>query len=149
MRELPCESGMTIKQKLTFVTAGTALALLFAILVAGAISFNGSGVYYERGRCSCGHPIFIRIAGDGYFSFSPGHGVAEHREYNLRRNNGGWDKLALPPPDGFESVIKEGSIVGRVRLENGALYETWGTNWVRCPRVYNNWRLHIAKLLTP
>jgi hypothetical protein len=138
---------MSTSRKIAIAAAGTLLVIFLAPIAWSAFGTRG---YFDGGRCTCGNPIFNRIGDDGYFSYSPGHGVPEHRTFAARRNDTGWDLLELPAPGGFASVIAEGSVVARVRLEGSALYESWGsqTNWTRHSRVYDVWRVWIPELLS-
>ncbi len=97
-----------------------------------------------------GNDCYVRIQGDGYFSYSPGHEVPEYRKFTLRRTADGWDVMGLPHSDRYWSPLEgENKVIGRLRFRNGALYESWGssTNWTRLPRAYNVWRIWLAKLL--
>ena len=138
---------MTIRQKLIF--AGVA-ALLAAALAPVAWSAFGTGGYFFNGRCVCGNDCYVRIQGDAYFSYSPGHEVPEYRKFTLRRTADGWDVLGLPHSDMYWSPLEgENKVIGHLRFRDGALYESWGssTNWNRLPRAYNVWRIWAAKLL--
>jgi hypothetical protein len=138
---------MTTRRKVIVAAAGT---LVVVFLTPIAWSAWGAHGYFDGGRCTCGNPIFIRIRDDGYFRYSPGHGVPEHRAFALRRRDGGWDVLGLRPPDGVWSPVAEGEAVARMRLQDGALYESWDstTNWTRRARVYNVWRVWIPEFLS-
>jgi len=138
---------MTTRRKFTILGVGAALAIFAAPVVWSAVSTHA---YFYVGRCAGGHCIFVRIRCDGYFSYAPGHGVPESRDFKVRRTVEGWELLGrrLPlcddsPPEG------EDTVVAYLRLRRGgALYSSWdaGRNWQRFPRVYNIWRLWAAKL---
>ena len=109
---------------------------------------HGTNAYFEEGRYMCGHDIFIHIAGDRYFRYSPGHGTPEYLCCSLRQRGDEWEMLALAPPPYAGTSFREGEGVARLKIRDGALYECWsGTNWTRFPRVYNPYRIWIAKLL--
>ena len=138
---------MTLRRKLIFAGGVT---LLVAALAPVAWSALGTGGYFYDGRCICGHDCYVRIQGDRYFSYSPGHGVPEHQKFTLRRSADGWDIMGLPHSDMYWSPLEgEDKVIGRIRYHGGALYESWGssTNWSRLPRAYNVWRIWAAKLL--
>jgi hypothetical protein len=136
---------MTLRQKL--ILAG-GVALLAAALASVARFALGTGGYFYSGRCVCGHDCYVHIQGDGYFSYSPGHEVPEYRKFKLRRTADGWDVMGLPHSDMYWSPLEgENRVVARLYFRDGALYESWGTNWNRLPRVYNVWRIWAAKLL--
>jgi hypothetical protein len=138
---------MTIRQKLVFAGGGAAVAVVLAPVAWSAL---GTGGYFYDGRCACGHDCYVRIQGDGYFSYSPGHEVPEHRKFTLRRSADGWDVMGLPHSDMYWSPLEgEDKVIARLRYRDGALYESWGgsTNWNRLPRAYNVWRIWAAKLL--
>jgi hypothetical protein len=66
---------------------GAAIVLgvvLVSSIVFTAVAAGGTRGYFEGGRCVCGHDIFIRVEGNGYFKYSPGHGVPEHRSFTVR-----------------------------------------------------------------
>jgi hypothetical protein len=138
---------MSTRQKAVIVGLVAALAAFVAPIAWSAFGTHG---YFYAGRCICGHDSFIRIQGDGYFKYSPGHGVPEQRAFTLRPRDGGWEALGLPHSDRYWSPLEgEDKVIGQLRLRDGALYESWGrsTNWDRFPRAYNIWRIWVAKLL--
>lgn len=138
---------MTTRQKLVLAGVGAAVAIVLAPVAWSAF---GTGGYFYDGRCACGHDCYVRIHGDGYFSYSPGHEVPEQRKFTLRRNADGWDILGLPHSDMYWSPLEgEDKVIARLRYRDGALYESLGssTNWTRLPRAYNVWRIWLAKLL--
>jgi hypothetical protein len=138
---------MTTRRKVIIAGLGAVLAVFLAPIAWSAFGTHG---YFYDGRCVCGHDCFIRIEGDGYFKYSPGHGVPEHRAFSLRPHDGEWELVGLASSDRFWSPLQgEEKVVARLRLRDGALYESWGgtTNWVRRPRVYNIWQVWAAKLL--
>ena len=138
---------MTLRQKLIF--AGV-VALLAAALAPVAWSALGTGGYFYDGHCVGGNDCCVRIQGDGYLSYSPGHEVPEYRKFTLSRTADGWDVLGLPNSDMYWSPLEgENKVIGRLQFRVGALYESWGssTNWTRLPRAFNVWRIWAAKLL--
>lgn len=138
---------MSTGQKFLVAAFGAALTIFVAPIAWSAFSMHG---YFYVGRCICGHDSFVRIQGDGYFKYSPGHGVPERRAFKLRPRDGGWEVLGLPHSDLYWSPLEgEDRVIARLRLGDGALYESWGTstNWTRLPRAYNIWRVWWAKLL--
>ena len=140
---------MSATRKWTVVAIITLTILAFLPLVFKSVSTPGGGVYYEGGRCICGHDIFIRIQGDGYFHYSPGHGVPEYKAFTIRSHDGEWEVLGLPHSDLYSSPLEgENRVIARLRIHEGALYESWdgGINWARHARVLNPYRVWIAKL---
>jgi hypothetical protein len=138
---------MRFRQKLIFAGA---VALLAATLAPIAWSALGTRGYFYRGRCACGNDCYVRIQGDGYFSYSPGHEVPEHREFTLRRTADGLEVMGIPHSEMYWSPREgESEVIGHLRLRGGALYESWGnsTNWTRLPKAYNVWPIWMAKLL--
>jgi hypothetical protein len=138
---------MRLRRKLIISVLGLAIALFLVPIIWSALCQPS---YFCEGRCACGNDIFVRIQGDGYFRYSPGHGVPEHRAFRLRAREGGWEILGLSHSDLFWSPLEgEDKVIGRVHYQGNALYESWGgsANWMRLPRVYNVWRVWAAKLL--
>ena len=137
---------MSTRLKLFLSTITVVLVILVAPIVWSAFRADG---YFEAGRCTCGNDIYIHITGDSYLTYSPGHGVPEHCSFALRRKEKEWEILALAPPDGYTSPMKEGEVVGRLRFQNRDLYFSGvhTTNWTRHERVYNVWDIWIAQLL--
>jgi hypothetical protein len=124
--------------------------VLISPIVFTALSGNSTHGYFEGGRCLCGHDSFIRIEGGGYFQYSPGHGVPERRSFNVRLHGEEWEVLGHPLSDTYGSALQgEGEVLARLRFREGALFEAWGsgTNWTRHARVYNPYRVWIAKWL--
>lgn len=141
---------MTTTRKWTIGTAITLGVVLVAPIVSTALSASGTSGYFEDGRCACGHDSFVRIKDGGYFQYSPGHGVPEHRSFTIRAHDGEWEVLGLPHSDAYWSPLEgEDRVIARLRFRDGALYESWGTstNWTRHARVYNPYRIWIARLL--
>jgi len=135
---------MTLRQK--FIFAG-ATALLAAAMAPVAWLALGRGGYFYAGRCVCGHDCYVRIRGDRYFSYSPGHEVPEYRKFALRHTADGWDVMGLPHSDVNWSPLEgENKVIGRLHFRDGALYESWGgcTNWTRLPRAHDVWRVWAA-----
>jgi len=57
--------------------------------------------------------------------------------------------MGLPHSDMYWSPLEgEDRVIARLRIRDGALYESWGssTNWTRRARVINPYRVWIAKL---
>ena len=138
---------MRTRQKLIIASLGTALTVFVSPIAWSAFGTRG---YFYAGRCICGHDSFIRIQGDGYFTYSPGHGVPEQRAFTVRPREVGWDVLGLPHSDMYWSPLEgKDKVIARLLLRDGALYESWGssTNWQRLPKAYNIWRIWAAKLL--
>jgi len=133
------------KRAIGIVSLATILLLPIAYT---AFFAHGTNAYFECGRCMCGHDIFVHVVGDRYYHYSPGHGHPEYLCYNLRQRGDGWEMLALAPPPYAWTSFREGEVVARLKIHDGAIYECWsGTNWTRFPRVYNPYRIWIAKLL--
>ncbi len=138
---------MNARQKVIIAAFAVALAVCVAPVSWSAFGTRG---YFCAGRCICGHDSFVRIKGDGYFKYSPGHGVPEERAFTLRSRDGGWDIMGLPHSDLYWSPLEgENRVIGRIWFRDSALYESWGssTNSTRLPKVYNIWRIWWAKLL--
>jgi hypothetical protein len=93
--------------------------------------------------------VYIHVKGDGYFQFAPGHNMPEHLCYKLRQHADEWEAVALGSPDGLWSSKKEGDVVMRLLLKDGALYESWSgsTNWTLHARIYFPLHVWTAKLL--
>jgi hypothetical protein len=118
------------------------VAVLAIVLLPPVLSSVNGGWFYAY-RCACGHPVYVHVKGDGLFGYSPGHGVPEHRNANLRRRaDGGWDVLALAPDSGSGMVAiisdapKAGSVCSRMRIRGGTLYEESFRDGSSAPRVY-------------
>lgn len=142
--------GMFVRSKLVLGSIGTVIIVIIVILALVAWPASSARGYFYGGRCACGHEIFVRIVGDGLFNYSPGHGVPEHRSFNLRPQRDGWDIMSLPRSDRYWSSLEgENKVLGRVQFREGALWESWGsgTNWARLPRVHNVLRVWRPKLL--
>ena len=138
---------MRTRPKIIISGLGAALVVFVAPIAWSALGTHG---YFYAGRCICGHDSFVRIQGDGYFTYSPGHQVPEHRAFALRPREDGWEVLGLPHSQMYRSPLEgEDKVIAHVRFRDGALYETWGssTNWTRLPKAYNVWRIWAAKLL--
>jgi len=138
---------MTTRRKLLLASLGAAVVVLGAPVAWSAFSTHA---YFRAGRCVCGNDAFVRIQGDGYFKYSPGHRVPEHRAFTLRAQGDGWELMGHSHSDLYTSPLEgENKVIARIRLRDGALYESWGTstNWTRLPRVHNIWRVWWARLL--
>ena len=134
-------------QKWFFLGLGSACVVFVAPIVW---SMSGSRGYFYEGRCFCGYDTFVRVQGDHYFKYSPGHGIPEHPAFTLRARDGGWDVLGLPHSDMYYSPLEgENKVIGHIRISEGVLYQSWdsSTNWQRHPRVYNVWRVWAAKFM--
>ena len=144
------DKDMTAKRKWMIGAAITLGVTLVSPIIYTAVSARGTGGYFDGGRCACGNDIFIRVEGDGYFKYSPGHGVPERRSFAVHWHNGVGDVMGLPHSDLYWSPMEgENKIIGRLRFRDGTLFESWGssTNWTPRSRVYNPYRIWIAKLL--
>jgi len=138
---------MRTRGKLIITGFGALCAVFVAPIAWSAFGTNG---YFYAGRCICGHDSFVRIQGDGYFKYSPGHGVAEDRAFTIRRRANGWDLLIPPHSAMFSSPLDgQDKVIAHLSFRDGALYESWGssTNWERLPKAYNIWRIWVPKLL--
>jgi len=138
---------MTTRRTLVLASLGAVIVVLGAPVAWSAFGTHG---YFYDGRCTCGNDVFVRIQGDGYLKYSPGHGVPEHRAFTMRAQRDGWEIMGLPHSDAYSSPLEGADkVIARVRFHDGALYESWGssTNWNRLPRVYNIWRVWWARLL--
>lgn len=114
---------MSVCQKISF---GMIAAIVAVVLIPVARSAPGTHGYFYQGRCACGHDCYVRIEGEDYLSYSPGHGVPEHRKFMLRRSGDGWDVNGLPHSDIYLSPLEGGDkVVGRIRYGDGALHESW------------------------
>ena len=132
--------------KIAFAVA--VVVYLTPILFTAATVRDVDG-YFQAGRCACGYDLFIHITGDGYARFAPGHGETGRRlTCALRPRAGGWELLALGPPDGMWSPVEKDAVVGHLRFQDGALWESYsgGTNWTRHARVYNLWPIWWTEL---
>lgn len=117
-------------------------------IIAALLSSGSLAGYYQDVRCACGHDSYIHIDGDSYYQYSPGHGMPEQHLFDARPRDGGWELMAVRPPDRFWSPTQEYQVAPRLRIENGDLYESWtGTNWTRHARVYNPWPIWFAQWL--
>ena len=138
---------MTNRRKLLLASLGAAVIVVAAPVAGSAFGTHG---YFCAGRCACGNDIFVRLQGDGYFKYSPGHGVPEHHAFTVRAQGDGWEVIGPPPSELHSSPSEaDNQVLARIRLQDGALYESWGgsTNWTRLPRVYNVWRVWWPRLL--
>lgn len=150
IRPVLLDKDMTTRRKWMIAVAVTMGAALVSPIIFTVLSAKGNGGYFVGGRCACGNDIFIRVEGDGYFKYSPGHGVPERRSFTVHWHNSEGDVMGLPHSDMYWSPLEgENKVIGRLRFHEGALFESWGssTNWTRLPRVYNPYRIWIAKLL--
>ncbi len=143
-------SEMTTTHRILLGVASlAAAAFLLPIAFPALWSYGGTG-YFDRGRCACGHPIYVRLVDDGCYDYSPGHGVPEHRAFTVRPNGKDWDMYKFPDPDlGYFSQIGETGLVAHVWIEKGQLCERWSGRApvVRYSRVYNPWPIWCAKIL--
>jgi hypothetical protein len=140
---------MSTRQKLILTGLGATFAV-FVFVAPIVWSASGKQGYFYSGRCLCGHDSFVRIQGDGYFNYSPGHGVPETRSFSLRPRDDGWDLFGRPHSDAYWSPLEgEDKVIAHIRFHDGALFESWdnGAHWRRLPRAYNVWRIWVAKLL--
>ena len=142
---------MTAQAKILLVFASLAVALFLLPVLFTALSVHGPQGYFDGGRCACGHRIYIRLADDGYWTYSPGHEVSEHRSYALRPNTNGWDLIRVSDPKYDEVYFQMAptGLVGVAWIDKGELCEKWGNNArvMRFTRVYNPWPIWWAKLL--
>ncbi len=131
--------------------------LIFAVAFVAAVftipiiwSSCTTHAYYYEGRCACGHNCYARIAGDGLFRYSPGHGVPEYRAFTLRPRAGQWDIMGLPHSPTYYSALEgPDKVIGQLKFHNGALCQKWsqGNAWVEYPRVHNPWPILLAKIV--
>lgn len=131
---------MTAARKLMIAASAIALGALLAPIAFTALSARGIHGYFEDGRCACGYDKYVRIEGDDYFGYAPGHGYPPHLVFKLRPDKGEYEMLALGDRSDGKYLSfgpAEGSVVGRLRLQDGALWEQWAgkTNWTRHARV--------------
>ena len=126
-----------------------AFTLVVAAFTAPVWSTCTTHAYFYEGRCACGHNCYARIAGDGLFKYSPGHGVPEYRAFELRPRGGEWDIMGLPHSPFYSPLEGPDKVIGRLKLQDGALCCNWsgGTAWIRFSRVYNPWPIFLAKVL--
>jgi hypothetical protein len=143
---------VTPKTKFVLAVASLGVAVFLLPILFSLASAQGRNGYFDGGRCVCGNPIYIRLSADGYWTYSPGHDVSEHRSFMLQPNTNGWDLIRVNNPRYDEIYIQTAptGLVARAWMEKGELCETWGTNprVVRFPRVWNPWPIWWAKLMT-
>jgi hypothetical protein len=125
---------MRTRQKLIIAGLGGALTVFVAPIAWSAFGTRG---YFYAGRCICGHDSFVRIQGDGYFTYSPGHGVPEDRAFRLRPREHRWDVLGLPHSDMYWSPLEgEDRVIARLRFRDGALLVRYMSHGAAAPIGY-------------
>jgi hypothetical protein len=139
------------KTKRLLVSTSLAVAVFLLPVLFTAVPDPGRTGYFDGGRCACGHPIYIRVSNDGYWTYSPGHDVSEHRSYALRPNTNGWDIIRVSDPRYDEVYIQMAptGVVGQAWIEKAELCERWGASQrvMRFSRIYNPWPIWWAKLI--
>src|SRR3954466_9121760 len=114
---------MKTLRKCTILGGVGGLVALMAPVVWSAFSAHS---YFDSGRCLCGHDSFVRIVGDGYFSYSPGHGVPELQQFKIRRTTEGWEVPGLPHSDKYWSPLEgEDRVIAYLQLRSDGLYDSW------------------------
>jgi hypothetical protein len=140
----------TARRILTVALGALALVvlapILFQLLSAGAM--RG---YFKDGRCMCGYESFIHITGGTYYSDNTQHGMGVDLVGLVQREGDKWVLRLQPKPEltnyGVMVITGPGGNP-RLRIQGGDLYAAWGNNtdWKRHPRVYNPWRIWLARL---
>src|SRR5690242_1373932 len=109
--------------------AGLIVAMLLTLLAIGlyvGLSRSHLGGWFDGYQCACGLSVYIHVKGDRYFQYAPGHHMPEHLCYNLRPHGDEWEAVEIRRPESaWSSLTKEGDVVARLRLSEGALYESW------------------------
>jgi hypothetical protein len=140
---------MKTARRILGVVIGAVAVVFLAPILFALLSASGMRGYFEDGRCACGYASFIHITSDDYFVDAPLHGMPEDRVYLLHQRGDEWDAEALPSPaiaDNFTAMAAN-TLTPRFRVEGGDLYTSWsGSNWTRHARVYNPWRIWLARL---
>ena len=104
------------------IILGAVAAVILPLAIFAVSLHRGVDAWFDNGDCICGHHSYIHLRADGYFKYSPGHGVPETRDFGLRPNGRDWDAVALRSPDWYFSPPKEGEVVARLRIQDGVLY---------------------------
>jgi hypothetical protein len=142
---------MTTTSKLLLAATGFAAAVVLLPVALAVLSPRSTACYFDGGRCACGHRIYLRLAGEGYYDYSPGHGVQEYRKFTLRPNTNGWDVIRVNDPryDEVYSQLAPTGLVAQAWIDKGELCERWGTSSrvLRYSRIYDPWPIWWAKLL--
>jgi hypothetical protein len=112
--------------------------------------------YFQDGFCLCGGPSYYYFQNDTLCELTPGHGDWGHPVFSLRRSADGWEAQSIAtasvaPASTYTFVVmtNDNRSTRRLRLQGGDLYELWGTNWMRYPRVYNVWSVWFQQFFTP
>jgi len=142
---------MTATSKLLLAAASLATVVFLLPVALAVLSPHGTACYFDGGRCACGHRIYLRLVGDGFYDYSPGHGVPEYRKFTLRPNTNGWDVIRVNDPryDEVYSQLSPTGVVAQAWIDKGELCERWSTSSrvLHYARIYNPWPIWLGKLL--
>ncbi len=142
---------MKAARRILVVACVVAATVLLSPIFFQAVFTSAMRGYFEDSRCACGYDSFIHVRSGGYFDETPLHGMGERQGFTLRRAGEEWELLTLPPPTNSAFIVfgpPAGEVAGRVRIQGGDLYLAFAgrTNWTRHARIYNPWRIWLARL---
>jgi hypothetical protein len=139
--------------KPVLVRLGIAAAILLAPILWSAFGRHG---YFQDAFCSCDGPGYYYFKNNVLCEVTPGHGDFGSPVYSLWPVAGGWEARSIaaasaaPASDyAFLVMTNDHRLTLRLRLQGGDLYELWGTNWMRYPRVYNVWSVWFQQFFPP
>jgi hypothetical protein len=121
----------------------------------------GTHGYFEGIRSWGGASSYYFFRNDTFCELRPGQGDWGHPVYSLRPVADGWEARSIvpasvAPASNYTFVVMTNDNRAndnrpplRLRLQGGDLYELWGTNWMRFPRVYNVWSVWFQQFFPP
>jgi hypothetical protein len=139
---------MKTTRRILAVALGTVAMIVLTPILLQFLSTGAMRGYFEDGRCACNYESFIHLRGDGYFDEAPLHGMGEQQLFTLHRRSEEWELRSLPSAANSSFAVFAQDVTVRARIQSGDLYLAYAgrTNWTRHARVYNPWRIWLARL---
>jgi hypothetical protein len=136
---------MKTARRILTVALGALVLGILAPIVYQALSAGQMRGYFENSWRPSSSRSFILIKDDGCYAETPQQGMVELIG-PLRREGDAW-LLQPRPPEALFSVIPHEYDARCLRIQDGDLYEALAgtTNWTRHARVYNPWRVWLAR----
>ena len=127
---------------------------IIAVIVLAPVIWSAWGTH---GYFDCGiwrEPGYYYFHNNTLCELTPEGGDWGRPVYLLRQTNDGWEARSVAmtvTPEvnwAFLMMTNDTRAVLQLKLQGGDLYELWGTNWTRFPRVYNIWKVWFQEYLS-